>query len=97
MNEHKKEVKMMWRDLQQLLRVHLEKLVRRNRLGKIEAMAEEVGMSVDEFHNKISINPRTPITNAERISIEHEIARRDPQVYIEYLKQLHACESLELV
>jgi len=84
----------VWKEQQQILRMHLEHMVKNNSLAKLSVIAEEIGMSHDEFACKISINPRTPLQNAERIAIEHEILKRDREVYIDYLRAFHLLDSL---
>jgi len=79
----------MWRENQQLLRLYFERLIRHNKLGKLAVIAEETNMTYSEFSSKISITPRTPLTRAELISLEHELYKRDPEAYAQYLREWH--------
>lgn len=87
--QHKKEIRAMTTDISQQLRSALEKMLRRGTLSKIAVMAFNVHMTEDEFCSKVSYNPRTILSNAERYQIESEMAVLDPQVFAEYLETLH--------
>ena len=89
--EHKKVIKAMSTDISQQLRAAIERMLRHGTLSKLDVLAFNVGMSVDEFKSKVSFNPRTILTNAERYSIESEMASLDPETYAEYLQSLHPC------
>ena len=92
--EHKKGVANMWCENQQLLKVCIDRLVRRNKLAKSTIIADEIGMTHDKFHSCISISPRTPITSSERVAIEHQIARRDLETFTEYLRSFHLLDTI---
>ena len=79
----------MWIDISQQIRAALEKMVRKNTLAKLEAMALNCHMTVDEFGSKISYNPRTILSNAERFRIESQMAELDPETFAEYLQTIH--------
>ena len=89
MKPNSEEAGRMWRENQQLLRLYFEKLIRLNKLGKLSVIAEETNMTAGEFYSKISITPRTPLTRAELISLEHQLFKRDPQAYGQYLREWH--------
>jgi hypothetical protein len=84
----------MWREEQQMIRSCLEWMIRKNTLPKRTVVADHIGMGHDEFHSKISINPRTPLQWSERIGIEHYIARNDPESYQQYLRSLHLNDAI---
>jgi hypothetical protein len=84
----------MWVGQQQLLKAAVDRLVKGNKLSKTAVLASEVGMTDDEFDQKVSFNPRTPLQNEERIRIEHEIMKRDLELYNEYLCHLHLCDRI---
>ena len=89
MKPNSEEAGRMWRENQQLLRLYFERLIRQNKLGKLAVIAEETNMTFGEFSSKISITPRTPLTRAELISLEHELYKRDPEAYAQYLREWH--------
>lgn len=80
----------MWKEQQQLLRGTVDRLIRRNRLSKLDVIADEIGIGKDELHSKISINPRMPLTRAEMIQIEYFIKEKDTEEYENYLRAWHA-------
>lgn len=67
----------------------LERMVQRNTLSNLSVVADEIGMSEDEFRCKVSVNPRTPLSWNERISIEQQILERDGTEYLHYLQAFH--------
>ena len=73
----------------QLLLMSFERMVRNNSLPKLTAAADEIGMPHAEFHSKISINPRTPITFEERVQFEHVIAAKDKDEFRRYMENFH--------
>lgn len=85
----------MWRQEAQMIKNHLEKMVMRNSLPKLTVIADEIGMSHDEFHSKVSMSPRTPMTWSERIAIEHEMERRDEDVYLHYIREYHLNDHIQ--
>jgi hypothetical protein len=85
----KKEVGIVWRLEQQLIRLTLERMVNNCTLGKLSTIADETGMTEDEFRSKISMNPRTPMTWDERIAIENLIFKLDETEFVRYLQQFH--------
>jgi hypothetical protein len=90
------EVGIVWRQESQLLRMTLERMVQRNTLSKLSVIAAEIGMSEDEFRCKVSINPRTPLSWNERISIESQILERDGTEYLNYLRNFHLSCAIKL-
>ena len=96
MKSYKKEVGIVWRQEAQLIRVTLERLVRKQLVSKLSVIAEKVGMTEDEFASKISINPRTPLTWDERITLEHLIFQLDANEYDHYLQQYHMHDLVEV-
>ncbi len=89
MKPNSEEAGRMWRENQQLLRLYFEGLIRHNKLSKLAVIAEETNMTASEFSSKISITPRTPLTRAELVSLEHELYKRDPEAYAQYLRDWH--------
>ena len=89
-----REVWRMWREETQLIKVSLERMLRRNTISKLTVVADQIGMNHDEFRNKVSINPRTPLQWAERIAIEHFISIVDPEVYQQYLREFHLMDAI---
>ena len=89
MNEFKKETRSMWQDVSQQLKSAIDRMIRKNTLAKIDVMAINCRMTRDEFNSKVSFNPRTVLTNAERFAIESEIAELDPETFAEYLQTIH--------
>ncbi len=90
-----REVGRMWREETQLIKVSLERMLRRNTLSKLTAVADQIGMNHDEFRSKVSINPRTPLQWAERIAIEHFMSVNDPEVYQQYLREFHLMDAIK--
>ena len=84
----------VWKEQQQMLRGTLERMIRRNRLSKLDIIADEIGMGRDELYSKISINPRTPLTRAEMVQIEYFIKERDSEEYENYLRSWHANDGI---
>jgi hypothetical protein len=85
----------VWQQQQQLLRVVLERLVRAGKLSKLAVLAFEIGMNEHELHSKISINPRTPLTRAETVQIEHFIKERAKNEYERYLQTWHSDDAIK--
>lgn len=96
MKPNSEEAGRMWRENQQLLRLYFERLIRHNKLGKLAVIAEEVNMTTSEFYSKISITPRTPLTRAELVSLEHELYKRDPEAYAQYLREWHGNPDISI-
>ncbi|HOT98952.1 MAG TPA: hypothetical protein PKZ83_17655 [bacterium] len=90
-----REVGRMWREETQLIKISLERMLRRNTLSKLTVVADQIGMSHDEFRSKVSINPRTPLQWSERIAIEHYMSIGDPEVYQQYLREYHMMDDIK--
>jgi len=90
------EVGIVWRQESQLIRMTLERMVQRNTLSKLSVIADEIGMSEDEFRSKVSVNPRTPLSWNERISIEQQILERDGTEYLRYLQYFHLTSAITI-
>ncbi len=96
MKPYTNEVGKMWQHQQQLLHKFIARIEQRGKIGKFTVIADEIGMAHDEFYSKISINPRTPLLNHERIAIENQILIRDSRIYTAYLRELHFNDEIIL-
>lgn len=92
----KREVGVVWRQEQQLIRLTLERMIQNGTLPKLAVVADEIEMAQDEFRSKISVNPRTPLTWDERIAIEQQIFQRDEVEFVRYLQTFHFNNFLEV-
>lgn len=84
----------MWIEQQQLIRHYLGKLKRSNLIAKVSNVADDVGMTPDEFAQTVSENPRTPLTPGKLHALESFIAQRSPEFYTAYLRDFHLNDGI---
>lgn len=77
----------MWVSEQQRLHFYFTKLVDENKLGKLSAAASEVGMTFDEFCQKISISPRIPLMDGEYVKVAAFLMEKNPELFQQYLQE----------
>ncbi|HUT43426.1 MAG TPA: hypothetical protein VMW95_03735 [Desulfobacterales bacterium] len=84
----------LWIAIAQILSRHLRMMIAKGTLGKMAGLGYELGKTPEQIFNRIGNSPRTEIEIAELWVLESFIRDIDAEIYNQYLRALHNCDTI---
>lgn len=96
-SKSKMEIGRMFQHQQQVLNRYIERLIDKGKLPSKRKLFDVLNYSENQGYKELSDNPVQPMEDWRRVVFEKAILKEDPDEYVNYLRDLHMNDFIDLM